>query len=149
MNALLILPGPVNTPIILLFSVFKSMFSFRLPQSNAFDSSNQRFLLKVRAFFSLRGLKNKTITTRLMKRVLTFNWHFVFGAVKCHWLLILALQTTFNVHYFSFVVLVLVINSQPYTARIMIIIVKNTRMSFAFFFNRYGQKTKKKLIPRV
>jgi hypothetical protein len=36
---------PVNTPIIFLFSVFKSMFSFWLTQSNAFDSSNQHALL--------------------------------------------------------------------------------------------------------
>jgi hypothetical protein len=48
--------------------------------------------------------------------VLTFNWHFVFGAVKCDWLLILAPQTTFNLHYFFFVALVLAINSLPYTA---------------------------------
>jgi hypothetical protein len=33
----------VNTPIILLFSVFKSRFYFWLTQSNAFDSSNLLF----------------------------------------------------------------------------------------------------------
>jgi hypothetical protein len=64
--------------------------------------------------------------------VLTFNWHFVFDAVKCDWLLVLALQTTFNVHYFFFVVLILVINLLPYTAEMMIIIVKNTIKSFTF-----------------
>jgi hypothetical protein len=37
--------NPVNTPIILLFSVFKSMFSFWLTQSSAFDSSKQNTLL--------------------------------------------------------------------------------------------------------
>jgi hypothetical protein len=67
--------------------------------------------------------------------VLTFNWHFVFGAVKCDWLLILTFQTTFNVHYFFFVVLVLAINSLPYTAAMMVIIVKNTIKSFTFFFS--------------
>jgi hypothetical protein len=49
---------------------------------------------------------------------------FFFGAVKRDWLLILALQTTFNVHYFSYIVLELVTNSLPYTAAMMIIIVK-------------------------
>jgi hypothetical protein len=57
--------------------------------------------------------------------------------VSRDWLLILALQTTFNVHYFFFVVLVLVIKSLPYTAAMMIIIVKNTIKSFAFFFSVY------------
>jgi hypothetical protein len=46
--------------------------------------------------------------------------------------LILALQTTFNVQYFFFVVLVLVINSLPYKTAMMIIIIKNTRKSFTF-----------------
>jgi hypothetical protein len=32
--------------------------------------------------------------------VLTLSWRFVFGAVKRDWLLIPALQTTFNEHYF-------------------------------------------------
>jgi hypothetical protein len=67
--------------------------------------------------------------------VLTLNWRFIFGALKRGWLLILALQTTFNVHYFFFVVLVLVINSLPYTAAIMIKINKNTRKSFTFCFS--------------
>jgi hypothetical protein len=49
-------------------------------------------------------------------------------------LLILALQTTFNVHYFFFVVLVLAINSLPYTAAMMLFIVKNKRIIFVFFF---------------
>jgi hypothetical protein len=62
--------------------------------------------------------------------VLTFIWHFVFGAVKCDWLLILALQTTFNVHYFFYVVLELDTNSLPYTAAMMIITIKNTRKRF-------------------
>jgi hypothetical protein len=66
---------------------------------------------------------------------LTLSWCFVFGAVKRDWLLILALQTTFNVHYFCYVALELVTNSLPYTAAMMIIIVKITRMSFAFFFS--------------
>jgi hypothetical protein len=35
-------------------------------------------------------------------------------AVKRDWLFILALQTTFNVHYFFYVVLELVTNSLPY-----------------------------------
>jgi hypothetical protein len=48
---------------------------------------------------------------------------FFFGAVKRDWLLKLALQTTFNVHYFFYVVLELVTNSLPYTAAMMIIIV--------------------------
>jgi hypothetical protein len=39
-----------------------------------------------------------------------------FGAVKRDWLLILALQTTFNVHYCFYVVLELVTKSLPYTA---------------------------------
>jgi hypothetical protein len=56
-------------------------------------------------------------------------------AVKRGWLLILALQTTFNVQYFFFVVLVLVINSLPNTAAMLIIIVNKTRMSFIFFFS--------------
>jgi hypothetical protein len=49
---------------------------------------------------------DKRKLANLMKRlyvltlVLTLNWRFVFGAVKRDWLLILALQTTFNVHYF-------------------------------------------------
>jgi hypothetical protein len=43
--------------------------------------------------------------------------------VKRDWLLILALQTTFNVHYFFFV---------SYTAAMMIIIVKNTRKLFFY-----------------
>jgi hypothetical protein len=54
---------------------------------------------------------------------------FVFGAVKREWLLILALQTTFNVHYFFYVVLGIVTNSM------MIIIVINTIKSFSFFFS--------------
>jgi hypothetical protein len=58
---------------------------------------------------------------------------FFFGAVKRDWLLILALQTTFNVHNFFYVVLELVPNLLPYTAAMMIIIVKNTIKSFAFF----------------
>jgi hypothetical protein len=37
--------------------------------------------------------------------VLTISLRFVFGAVKRDWLLILALQTTFNVYYFFYVVL--------------------------------------------
>jgi hypothetical protein len=41
---------------------------------------------------------------------------FIFGAVKHDWLLILALQTTFNVHYFFYVVLELVTNSLPFTS---------------------------------
>jgi hypothetical protein len=45
-----------------------------------------------------------------------------FGAVKRDWLLILALQTTFNVHNFFYVVLELVTNSLPYTAAMMIIL---------------------------
>jgi hypothetical protein len=44
--------------------------------------------------------------------ILTLNWRFVFGAVQHDWLLILAFQMTFNVHYFFFVVLVLVINQE-------------------------------------
>jgi hypothetical protein len=59
---------------------------------------------------------------------------FFSGAVKRDWLLIFALQTTFNVHYFFYVVLELVTISLPYTAAMMIIIVKNTIKSFAFFF---------------
>jgi hypothetical protein len=66
--------------------------------------------------------------------VLTLNWRFVFGALKCDWLSILALRTTLNVHYFFFVVLVLDINLLPYTAAMIIIIVKNTIKSFTFFF---------------
>jgi hypothetical protein len=62
--------------------------------------------------------------------VLTFIWHFVFGAVKCDWLYILALQTTFNVHYFFYVVSELDTNSLAYTAAMMIITIKNTRKSF-------------------
>jgi hypothetical protein len=58
---------------------------------------------------------------------------FFFGAVKLDWLFILGLQTTFDVHYFFYVVLELVTNSLPYTAAMMIIIVKNTIKSFAFF----------------
>jgi hypothetical protein len=54
---------------------------------------------------------------------------------KRDWLLILALQTTFNVHYFFYVVLKIVTNSLPYTAAMMIIIVKNTIKSFDFFFS--------------
>jgi hypothetical protein len=50
-------------------------------------------------------------------------------------LLVLALQTTFNVLYFFFVVLVLALNSLPYTPAMMIIIVKNTIKSFTFFFS--------------
>jgi hypothetical protein len=65
--------------------------------------------------------------------VLTFGWHFVFVAVKGDWLLVLALQTTFNVHYFDFVVLVLVISSLPFLAAIMFFINENTRMSFTSF----------------
>jgi hypothetical protein len=60
---------------------------------------------------------------------------YFFGAVKRYWLLILALQTTFNVHYFVYVVLELVTNSLPYTAAMMIIIVKNTIKSFTFLFS--------------
>jgi hypothetical protein len=60
---------------------------------------------------------------------------FFFGAMKRDWLLILALQTTFNVHYFFYVVLELVTNSLPYTVVLMIIIVKNTIKSFSFFFS--------------
>jgi hypothetical protein len=61
---------------------------------------------------------------------------FFFGAVKRDWLLILALQTTFNVHYFFYVVLVeLVTNLLPYIAAMMIIIVKNTIKSFNFFLS--------------
>jgi hypothetical protein len=67
--------------------------------------------------------------------VLTLSWRFVFGAVKRDWLLIHAIQTTINVHYFFFVVLGLVINSLPYPAAMMIIIFKNTRMSFTFYFS--------------
>jgi hypothetical protein len=67
--------------------------------------------------------------------VLTFNWHLFFGAVKRDWLFILALQSTFNVHYFFYVVLELGTNSLPYTAAMMIIIVKNTIKSFLFFFS--------------
>jgi hypothetical protein len=70
-----------------------------------------------------------------MTSVLTLNWRFVFGAVKRDWLVILALRTTFNVHNFFYVVLVLVINSVPYTAAMMIIIVKNTIKSLTFFFS--------------
>jgi hypothetical protein len=55
-----------------------------------------------------------------------------FGAVKRDWLLILALQTTISVHYIFYVVLELVTNSLPYTAAMMIIIVKNKIKSFAF-----------------
>jgi hypothetical protein len=65
--------------------------------------------------------------------VLTLNWRFVFGAVERDWLLILALQTTFNVYYFLYVVLELDTNSLPYTAAMMSIIVKNTIKSFIFF----------------
>jgi hypothetical protein len=61
----------------------------------------------------------------ILAPVLTFNWHFVFGAVKCDWLLILALQTTFNLHYFFYVVFELVTNSLSYTAAMMIISVLN------------------------
>jgi hypothetical protein len=57
---------------------------------------------------------------------------FFFDAVKRDWLLILALQTTFNVHYFFYVVLEIVTNSIPYTAAMMIIIIKNTIKSFTF-----------------
>jgi hypothetical protein len=60
---------------------------------------------------------------------------FFFGAVKRYFLLILALQTIFNVHYFFYVVLELVTNSFPLTASMMIIIVKNTIKSFTFFFS--------------
>jgi hypothetical protein len=60
---------------------------------------------------------------------------FCFGVVKRDWLLILALQTTFNVHYFFYVVLELVTNSLPYTAAMMIIIIKNTIKSLTFFFS--------------
>jgi hypothetical protein len=67
--------------------------------------------------------------------------------VKRDWLLILALQTTFNMHDFFYVVLELVTNSLSYTAAMMIIIIKNTRMSFAFLLSVeklsiYGQKTR-------
>jgi hypothetical protein len=67
--------------------------------------------------------------------VLTLSWRFVFGAVKLDWLLILALQTTFSVHYFFYVVLDLVTNSLAYTGAMMIITIENIRMSFAFFFS--------------
>jgi hypothetical protein len=67
--------------------------------------------------------------------VLTLSWRFVFGAVKRDWLLIHALQTTINVHYFFYVVLELVTNSLAYTAAMKIIIIKNTRMSFTFLFS--------------
>jgi hypothetical protein len=60
---------------------------------------------------------------------------FFFGAVKRDWLLIHALQTTFNVHYFFYVVLELVTKSLPYTAAMMIIIVKNTIKSITFFLS--------------
>jgi hypothetical protein len=65
--------------------------------------------------------------------VLTLHWRFVFGALKRDWLLILALQTTFNVHYFFFEVLVLALSSLPYTAAMMLIMVKNKRISFDLF----------------
>jgi hypothetical protein len=51
----------------------------------------------------------------VLTSVLPLNWRFVFGALKRDWLLILALQTTFNLHYFSFVVLVLGLNSYSCT----------------------------------
>jgi hypothetical protein len=60
---------------------------------------------------------------------------FFFGTVKRDWLLIFALQTTFNVHYFFYVFWELVTNSLPNTAAMMIIIVKNTIKSFTYFFN--------------
>jgi hypothetical protein len=60
---------------------------------------------------------------------------FFFGAVKRDWLLILALQTTFNMHYFFYVVLELVTNWLPYTAAMMIILIKNTIKSFTFLFS--------------
>jgi hypothetical protein len=53
--------------------------------------------------------------------------------MKCDWLVILALQTTFNVHYFLYVVLELVTKSLPYTAAMMIIIIKKTRKRFTSF----------------
>jgi hypothetical protein len=52
--------SPVNIPIILLFSVFKSMFrvfSFLLKQSNVFDSSNQNALLLVNCLTFYRTKK--------------------------------------------------------------------------------------------
>jgi hypothetical protein len=58
---------------------------------------------------------------------------FFIGAVKRDWLLILALQTTFNVQYFFYVVLGLVIYPLPYIAAMIIIIIKNTRKSFTSF----------------
>jgi multisubunit Na+/H+ antiporter MnhF subunit len=67
--------------------------------------------------------------------VLTLSWRFVFGAEKRDRLLILDLQTTFNVHYFFYVFLELVTNSLPYTAAMMIINIKNTIMSFPFSFS--------------
>jgi hypothetical protein len=69
---------------------------------------------------------------------------FFFGAVKRDWLLILALQTTFNAHYFVYVVLELVTNSLPYTAAMIIIIVKNT---IKRELSKYGQKINKIYIP--
>jgi hypothetical protein len=51
--------------------------------------------------------------------------------VKRDWLLILVLQTPFNVHYFFFVVFVLVINSLPYNIQLLMMFI-NTRKSFTF-----------------
>jgi hypothetical protein len=67
--------------------------------------------------------------------VLTLSWRFVFGTVKRDWFLILALETTFNVHYFFYVVLELVTNSLPYTVAMMIIFIKSTIKSLTFFFS--------------
>jgi hypothetical protein len=77
---------------------------------------------------------SESISQAAQTSVLTLNWRVVFSAVERDWLLILALQTTFNVHYFFFVVLVLAINSLPYTAAMMLFIVKNKRIIFVFFF---------------
>jgi hypothetical protein len=77
---------------------------------------------------------SESISQAAQTSVLTLNWRVVFSAVERDWLLILALQTTFNMHYFFFVVLVLAINSLPYTAAMMLFIVKNKRIIFVFFF---------------
>jgi hypothetical protein len=76
----------------------------------------------------MKRLKLSTISHAAICSDLGFD----IGAVKRDWLLILALQTTFNV--FSFVVLVRVTKLLPDTAAMMIIIVKNTRKSFTKTF---------------
>jgi hypothetical protein len=78
--------------------------------------------------------KSYIIHSRLC--VLTFSWRFVvaviFGAANGDWLNIFALQVTFNVHCFFFIVLGLVMYSLLYPAEIMLIIFKNTRIAFFY-----------------